>query len=291
MKTYDIENPFGAPVYYRETVSSTMDEARHLAAQGEGHGTVIIAGFQEAGRGRGRGRPWNADREKNLFFTILLRYTGINAVPRAITLKAGLAISLAVEDFAPALKGRVQVKWPNDIMVLGIGAYANTGAKTAGILAESITDVSGCTVYIGVGVNMAQTEFPAEFRGKATSLLLAQQNPSPALPHASGSLGLDGGPAGGYTGEDRFLLLKKILACLYSEIAQTPSGDDWRERLKTRLYRYGERVRFFDGGADTGQQVEGVLSGIGETGELLITPDGETQARAFITGELAVYGA
>ena len=269
-----IENPFGAPVYYRETVSSTMDEARRLAARGERHGTVITAGFQEAGRGRGRNRPWDADRDKNLFFTILLRYAGIDAVPKALTLRTGFAVSLAVEDFAPELKGRVQVKWPNDIMLSGTRPGASNAAKTAGILAESVVEASGCTVYIGVGVNLAQTEFPAAIRGKATSLLLARR-------------ALAGKAA--YTGEDRFRLLGKILARLYPEIAGEQSPIAWRESLEARLYRYGERVRFFAGGVDAGRPVEGVLSGIGEDGELLIMADGETESRPFITGELDVY--
>ncbi|MDR2785090.1 MAG: biotin--[acetyl-CoA-carboxylase] ligase [Treponema sp.] len=273
-KIRNIGNPFGAPVYYRETVSSTMDEARRLAARGERHGTVITAGFQEAGRGRGRNRSWNADRGKNLFFTILLRYAGIDAVPGALTLKTGLAVSLAIEDFAPELKGRVQVKWPNDIMLSGIRPGGDTAAKTAGILAESVVDTAGCTVYIGVGVNLAQTEFPAAIRGKAISLLLARQ-------------ALSGSAA--YTGEDRFQLLEKILARLYPEITGEQFSSGWRERLEARLYRHGERVRFFAGSADAGRRVEGVLSGIGENGELLITADGETESRAFITGELDVY--
>ncbi|MDR1353223.1 MAG: biotin--[acetyl-CoA-carboxylase] ligase family protein [Treponema sp.] len=277
MKIYDVANPFGAPVYYRETVSSTMDEARLLASRGEGHGAVIAAGFQEAGRGRGLDRRWDAGRGKSLLFTILLRYAGFDAVPAAITLRAGLAVSLAVEDFAPELKGRVLVKWPNDIMLLERRAGADTASKAAGILAESAAGDSGCVVCIGAGVNLAQTEFPAAVRAGATSLLLARQS----LPACTGK-------AAAYTGEDRFRLLEKILARLYREIAggRLPA---WRERLEERLYRRGERVRFFPGGAGTGRQVEGVLSGIGEAGELLVTVDGETESRLFITGELDVY--
>ncbi|MDR1411092.1 MAG: biotin--[acetyl-CoA-carboxylase] ligase family protein [Spirochaetaceae bacterium] len=278
MKICSIDNPFGAPVYYRETVSSTMDEARLLASRGEVHGAVIAAGFQEAGRGRGLERRWEAGRGENLLFTILLRYAGFGLVPGALTLRAGLAVSLAVEDFAPELKGRVLVKWPNDIMLLETRDSADTAFKTAGILAESVADASGCVVYIGVGVNLAQTEFPAAVRARAASLLLARQSLLPC-----------GGKAVAYTGEDRFRLLEKILARLYREIAGTRPPGAWRARLEERLYRRGERVCFFPGGADTGQRVEGVLSGIGGDGELLVMADGETESRAFITGELDVY--
>jgi hypothetical protein len=35
--------------------------------------------------------------------------------------------------------------------------------------------------------------------------------------------------------------------------------------------------------------VEGVLSGIGAGGELIIIPEGKTTGEAFVTGELRVY--
>jgi hypothetical protein len=38
-----LHNPFNAPVYYAETLVSTMDESRKLALRGEAHGTVIAA--------------------------------------------------------------------------------------------------------------------------------------------------------------------------------------------------------------------------------------------------------
>jgi BirA family biotin operon repressor/biotin-[acetyl-CoA-carboxylase] ligase len=258
MEQLGIFNPFGAPVYYADTVSSTMDESRRLAEQGLPHGTVITADFQEAGRGRIRGRPWKAVGGKNLFFTLLLRYPNIEAVPQAITLKTGLAIALAVEDLAPPLAGTVQVKWPNDIMI--------GGKKIAGILTEG----DGMRVFIGIGVNVAQTEFPAELQAKAGSIALALGAALPA--------------------ESRFDLLEKILARLYAELAVSENGSaPWRERLAERLYRRGEQVCFIEGAADSGKEVRGRLAGIGDGGELLIVPDGETEERAFVTGELRVY--
>ncbi|GHV36124.1 hypothetical protein AGMMS49546_00840 [Spirochaetia bacterium] len=258
MQQLSLSNPFGAPVCHAVTVSSTMDESRRLAEQGLPHGTVICADFQEAGRGRLRNRPWQAERGKNLFFTILLRYPQIEAVPPAITLKTGLAIARAIEDFAPPLAGTVQVKWPNDIMA--------DNRKIAGILTEG----DGRQIFIGVGVNVAQTEFPAELRAKAGSIALAMGTVLSA--------------------ESRFSLLEKILPRLYAELESAKSGSVlWRERLTERLYRRGEQVCFVEGAADSGKEVRGVLAGIGEGGELLIVPKGETEARGFVTGELKVY--
>jgi BirA family biotin operon repressor/biotin-[acetyl-CoA-carboxylase] ligase len=234
-----------------------MDESRILAARGEPHGTVVIADYQEAGRGR-IGRSWKADRGKNLFFTILLRYPDISAIPQALTLRTGLAVSLAIEDFAPALNDAVRVKWPNDIMI--------DSRKAVGIL----TEADGKTVYIGVGVNVAQTAF-GDIETKATSILLALQSRQVAVSDMAAG---------------RATLLERILAFLHRELALAES---WKQRLEERLYMKGRPVRFIAGGADSGCVVEGILAGIGNGGELLIIPEGKTVPEAYVTGELPVY--
>ncbi|MDR0553760.1 MAG: biotin--[acetyl-CoA-carboxylase] ligase [Treponema sp.] len=270
MNRLALSTPFDAPVYHRETVASTMDESRLLAAQGAPHGTVIAADFQEQGRGR-TGRSWYmADRGQNLSFTILLRYGSIEAIPQAITLKAGLAVSYAVEDVAPALRGRLSVKWPNDIMI--------EDKKAAGILAES----DGQTVYLGIGVNVGQTLFPPELERKAISIAMA--------------IGASLSP---------FPLLEKILTRLYPVLgapprAQAPRAQalkapapkapaSWRQALEARLYKRGAFVRFAQGAADSGRILEGRLTGIGPGGELLLLRQGAAESEAFTTGELLVY--
>jgi BirA family biotin operon repressor/biotin-[acetyl-CoA-carboxylase] ligase len=227
---------------------------------------VILSDFQEAGRGR-IGRPWKADRGKNLFFTLLLRHTDYEAIPKALTLKTGLVIAQAIEEFieslALSLQEEVRVKWPNDIM---IGKQ-----KTAGILTEG----DGKRTYIGVGINVAQTQFPESLRRKATSIALSCNS-------GSGMRSL--------APEDRFILLEKILAGLFKEITPPEVGDEWRMRLLDRLYMRNRIVRFIPGPADSPVVVEGLLQGIGPLGELLIVPKGKTEPVSFITGELDVYG-
>jgi len=264
MQLLNINNPFNAPVFHAETVSSTSDVSRNLAAEGKPHGTVITADFQEAGRGRAN-RPWTAEQGKNLLFTVLLRYGEPSSIPPALTLRTGLAVSLAIEDLVPSLSGSIMVKWPNDVMM--------GTRKVVGIL----TEWDGKTAYIGVGVNVLQKDFPGEYRTKVGSLVQA----CPDL------------------GENaRFDLLEKILCRLYDEI-ERPRLDAsreadalrerWRERLEKRLYKRGEIVTFLPGAADSGSLVEGMLSGIGPDGELLIIPEGEKKERAFASGELRVY--
>jgi len=265
MKVLNLRNPFGAKVYHEETVSSTFDIARHLADKNEGHGTVITADFQEAGRGR-LNRSWIAKRSESLLFTILLRYENYASVPEALTLRTGLAVSLAIEELSTSPRGEVssaplmslpvKIKWPNDVMI--------NSRKAAGIL----TEADGKNVYIGVGVNFAQSDFPEEHRSKAVSIAQVL----PGLPE-----------------DARFLLLENILDRLYCEIETQSASLHWRDRVLKRLYKNGEIVTFADGAADSVSLITGVLSGLGPGGELLIIPDGEKTERAFVTGELRVY--
>jgi BirA family biotin operon repressor/biotin-[acetyl-CoA-carboxylase] ligase len=260
-------NPFKAPVYYEEEVSSTMDIARRLAKKGAPHGSVIAADFQQAGRGRIKDRQWKTDKGKNLIFTIILRFADYSAMPKALTLKAGLAVSFGIEDFAPALKGDIMIKWPNDIMIRSV----KTGQKGAGIL----TEADGSTVYLGVGVNLFQREFPLEYRAKAGSVILALEE------------------RGIYENElppnGRYVLLEKILSRLYRELHDEEWAFSWQDRLDRRLYKKGETVRFAEGTADSKKIASGILKGIGPEGELLIGIEGENKERPFITGELQVY--
>jgi BirA family biotin operon repressor/biotin-[acetyl-CoA-carboxylase] ligase len=282
MQRLAIVNPFGAPVYRLAAVSSTMDEARSLAAGAAPHGTVICADFQTKGRGRVRDRPWLGNPGDGLFFTVLLRYGSFAAVPPALTLRTGLALSRAVEAFAPPLAGMLRIKWPNDLMVQFPGA----ARKIAGVLTES----DGNIVFTGIGVNVAQTEFPASLGHKAASI--AQALAFPAGIPAPAEVPAQQADAPRLSPESRFTLLEHILARLYRELEGGAGRDagSWRGPLEDRLYLRGEQVRFVPGGADSGRIVEGLLRGIGPGGELLILPPGAAEPLAFVTGELDVYG-
>ena len=252
MTLLSINNPFSAPVFHEETVSSTMLVSRELAVQGQPHGTVITADFQEAGRGRIIGRVWEMERGSSLAFTIMLRYPGIQAFPAALTLRTGLAVCLAIEDFAPALNWKLRIKWPNDILI--------DTRKVCGIM----TEADNGTVHIGIGVNLTQNKFPPHLRDKAASLSLAS--------------GLDISP------DSRFKLLEKILHHLYVELS--PDAGDWRSRIEGCLYKKGEQVSFANGAVGSGEVITGILAGIGECGELLITPESQNEPLAFFSGEL-----
>ncbi|MCL1927853.1 MAG: biotin--[acetyl-CoA-carboxylase] ligase [Treponema sp.] len=283
MDTLQINNPFGVPVYFQETVKSTMDEARLLT--GERSGTVIVADEQSAGRGRS-GRRWNMNKGENLSFTIMFCYGSIEAIPRCLTLRTGLAVACAIEDFTAffidsyslppgngaAVAGVCMVKWPNDVMLLD---REGQGRKAAGIL----TEADNGTVYIGVGVNIVQRDFPPELAHKACSIgqVLSEENDQNKLITE-------------HLLEKRFILLEKILFRLFDELENDNGKSDWRNRLEEKLYMKNRKITFVPGLPEELSNkpvpaIEGTLLGIGEEGEIRILED-TGKVVSYANGEL-----
>ena len=135
----------------KETTASTNADAR------EGHpGDVFVADFQTAGRGR-LDHEWHAARGENLTFSVVLDAADASPAEVAtLPLVVGLAVARAVGSLLGKIS-EVAVKWPNDVLV--------GGRKICGILCER----NGDAVIAGVGLNVNQTDFPAEIAGAALS--------------------------------------------------------------------------------------------------------------------------
>ncbi len=130
----------GWTLHAHDSLGSTNDEARRLAAEGAPHGTVVTARRQTAGRGR-LGRSWSSP-PGNLYASFLLR----PGVPAARASELGFVAAVAVAESCDALlppRQRVSLKWPNDVLL--------DGAKLAGILAEMTDDG---VVVVGIGLNV-----------------------------------------------------------------------------------------------------------------------------------------
>ncbi len=135
-----------------EETTSTNDDVRLAADQGEPDGFVLRANHQLSGRGR-HGRVWNSP-EGNLYTSILLRPNASHKNYGHYSFITALAIYDVVKASAP--KSPVTLKWPNDVLV--------DGCKIAGILLEAGPDY----LIIGIGLNVAQ--YPDDVRTAATSL-------------------------------------------------------------------------------------------------------------------------
>lgn len=142
-----------------ETLDSTNEEAKRLAAQGVVQPHWILADAQSAGRGR-RGRVWQSPKG-NLMTTVY--QPGRIETERAgqLSFVAGLALADTVSSLIGP-DGTVSIKWPNDVLV--------GGAKISGILLESgaASDAHLDWVCVGMGLNLAH--FPDNTPYLATSI-------------------------------------------------------------------------------------------------------------------------
>lgn len=150
---------------------STQDIVRAAARGGAAPGFVVLAEEQTAGRGR-QGRRWYAQPGSCLLLSVLVR-------PRAslglVPLASGLAVADALAERCGVVVG---LRWPNDVL-------APTGGKLAGILAEvepraPADPTSGPAVVVGIGLNLAVDEFPADVAGASLHTLVAPAAPPPA---------------------------------------------------------------------------------------------------------------
>ena len=66
------ENPWRAEVRYFDTITSTNDVLKRMAAKGAPEGTSLIAGSQSGGRGR-MGRSFLSPPEAGAYMSVLLR--------------------------------------------------------------------------------------------------------------------------------------------------------------------------------------------------------------------------
>jgi len=152
----------GQKIFYKEIVSSTMDEAFQLALQGEKEGTVICAEKQTKGRGR-MGRVWESPKSKGIYLSVILRPSLAPSDIARLTLLAGVAVCEAINEVADV---NAQIKWPNDVLI--------KGKKVAGILTElnaEMERVRFCIIGLGVNVN---TPLGSVFKN-ATSLRIETQ--------------------------------------------------------------------------------------------------------------------
>lgn len=130
-----------------EVTDSTNDEAKRLARQGAGHGTVVWAREQTAGRGR-RGRAW-VSPPGNLHVSLLLDPGAPLKQAAQLGFVASAALVQALSALSPA--ARFECKWPNDVWC--------DGKKIAGMLLE--TAGMGGLVVLGVGVDVVHAPNPA----------------------------------------------------------------------------------------------------------------------------------
>ncbi|HMN36301.1 MAG TPA: biotin--[acetyl-CoA-carboxylase] ligase [Hyphomicrobium sp.] len=149
---------------------STNRDAMRLALNGEPLPLWVVAERQTEGRGR-VGRSW-VSPTGNLHASLAFRTDAPPASAGQIALVAGVALHEAIAALTDlAGKGRIRLKWPNDLMI--------GDAKAGGILVESTLVAGvpggGLTVVAGFGLNVSSAP---ELDRPVTSLALETQCPN-----------------------------------------------------------------------------------------------------------------
>lgn len=245
---------------YVASTGSTNSDLIAIASDREDL-SVLVAGYQSAGRGRSTGRQWLAPEGSSLAISVLLRPSASALSPTSfgwLPLLAGLAMARAVGQFIPA--SAVAVKWPNDVLV--------NEHKISGILSELLPDLSGVVVGAGINIRQNQDELPIE---TATSLALERAKVGEASEFSNDKI------LAAYLGELRVLYLRFV------ETGGEAGASGLREEVAERCGSIGRRVRAIMPGD---QEVIGNGVGIDETGRLLIQPDGARELFAVSAGDI-----
>lgn len=243
---------FGNKIYTFDTIDSTNNCARALAACWAEEGTVIIAEEQTAGKGR-LGRTWHARPNENLTFSIILRPSADPEKVNILPLFVAVAVAQAIER-TTSLK--VECKWPNDLLV--------NGKKTAGILLEgSVKENALEYVVVGIGVNVNQVLFPHDLEGKATSLRLEHGKEV-----------------------DRIALFREILSSLENHY-KTLSSNGFNAVLPLWLARSSMINREISV-SERGSVFSGVVRGLSPEGGLIL--DSPQGAKTLFAGDVTILG-
>ena len=150
----------GKTVHFAKETDSTNEWCKRLSRENAEHGTLAVAEFQSAGKGR-LGRKWTAPEGSSIMMSILLRPKFEPQYASMLTLVMGLSVAQAVRE----LGVEVTIKWPNDVVV--------SHKKICGILTEmGLQDGKIREVVIGLGINVNLEEIQDDLKDKATSLYL-----------------------------------------------------------------------------------------------------------------------
>ena len=242
----------GKTVHFARETDSTNLWIKRLAKECAPEGTLALAEFQSAGRGR-LGRSWEVPEGTSVMMSILLRPKFEPQYAPMLTLVMGMAVAKAVKK----LGFDVSIKWPNDVVV--------SHKKICGILTEmGVRDGKIDYAVIGVGINVNIREFPEEMADKATSLYLESGKE------------FDRSQIPG--------LVMEAFEEYYEKFAATCDLSGLKEEYESIRANYNQPVRVL-----AKEPYEGVARGITDGGELLVEKTDGTIV-AVSAGEVSVRG-
>ncbi|MBE9009393.1 biotin--[acetyl-CoA-carboxylase] ligase [Pseudanabaenaceae cyanobacterium LEGE 13415] len=198
------------------------------------HGDVVFTQNQTAGRGQ-FDRSWvSSSSVLTASFVLELSIEQLSG----FSLIAGLSVIYAIEMLLPDQRGKLRLKWTNDI-------FAN-GRKLSGVLCESRIRANQAQIVVGIGMNC---EAVPDRVNHAISL----QEISAHVP-------------------ERAALLEQLRLCLMQLCDRTVS--ELLPEIRSRDLLRGQCIQFDTGT----EQFTGEGAGIDEEGQLLIQVGNEIRA-------------
>ena len=244
----------GAELHFHRITGSTNLLAKQAGEEGAPHGALFVADEQTAGRGR-RGRSWQSPPGANIYFTILLRPDFAPDRASMLTLVMAHSVAEALERLTGL---EPEIKWPNDVLL--------DDKKICGILTEMSLEREYIQyVVCGVGINVADQDFPEGVREHAT-----------AVETVWGRRVSKG------------VLLQYVMEAFekdYDAFAAAGDLSPLLESYNRRLVNLGRRVRVLDPKGEW----EGTARGANARGELLVEDEAGTVTEVY-AGEVSVRG-
>ena len=244
----------GKKIVLYDSTSSTNNIAYRMALDGADEGTVVLAEYQEHGKGR-MNRIWYSPHSKNILLSVVLRPHIEPYYAPLITIMSAVSVAFAIRECTALW---ASIKWPNDVLV--------NGKKVAGSLLEQKTEldkVDFIIIGIGINANMDQCDLSKEIKRSATSLKILK-------------------------GEkiDRINLVKKLLFFLekkYIMIKNAQHDDIIKEWIDLSC-SFGKRIIVKHGK----NRLEGVAVGIEQNGSLLLKDDSGV-IHNVLSGDLEIH--
>lgn len=191
------------------SLESTNKTAKVMVENGHGHGIIILANVQTAGRGR-YGRRFHSQSGSGIYITFILETKHLSFKnPTLVTLFAAVAVCEAIKR---TTKKDPKIKWLNDIFL--------DGAKIGGILTEMVAGGEKIILGIGVNFNIRQSDFPEELRQIAGSIYRDEKHST-----------------------TRGSLIAEIINQIFGDKMEKTILAQYRERL----FILGQRVTVFEG--------------------------------------------
>ncbi|MFP4548436.1 MAG: biotin--[acetyl-CoA-carboxylase] ligase [Fidelibacterota bacterium] len=222
---------------------SKIDSTNHYLLKNDlANGTVAMADFQTAGRGRLQ-RKWEASKSDGLLFSLLINENLDQYHPAAFSFLSAIAVYEGLRNVYYQLP--LALKWPNDVIC--------NGKKICGILVESRSSGSGLTkVVIGIGININQDQIFFNREG---------------LTHGT-SLKLETGQDG-----DRIFLLEAILESLEENLlfAKNEEISTILNKWKSYCPYIGKQIKLIE----NKKEHSGVFEDLDHEGGIILNQEGE----------------